>query len=129
MAEGLLRSFAPGLEVYSAGTKPAPSVHPAAIRAMAEIGIDISGNYPKSVDRYLAEPFDLVITVCDNARETCPVFAGRVARRAHIGFEDPAAATGTEEQVLQAFRRVRDQIAERLRKFYVEAMRADKWTD
>ena len=120
MAEGLLRSFDSGLEVHSAGTKPASRVHPGAIQAMAEVGIDIGGNYPKSVDRYLGEPFDFVITVCDHANETCPVFGGRVGRRVHIGFEDPAAAAGTDEQVLQAFRRVRDQIRDRLGRFYRE---------
>ena len=120
MAEGLLRSLDPGLEVHSAGTKPAFRVHPGAIQAMAEAGIDISGNYPKSVDRYLAEPFDFVITVCGNANETCPAFGGRVGRRVHIGFEDPAAVTGTDEQVLQAFRSVRDQIRDSLARFYRE---------
>ena len=120
MAEGLLRSFDSGLEVHSAGTKPASRVHPGAIQAMAEAGIDIGGNYPKSVDRYLGEPFDFVITVCDHANETCPVFGGRVGRRVHIGFEDPAAATGTDEQVLHAFRLVRDQIRDRLGRFYRE---------
>ena len=118
MAEGLMQSFDPGLDVHSAGTRPAERVHPAAVEAMREIGIGISANYPKSVDRYLAEPFDFVITVCDHANETCPVFTGQVRRRVHIGFEDPASAMGSKEDVLAAFRKVRDQIADRLRQFY-----------
>ena len=120
MAEGLMKSLDPSLDVHSAGTAPAPRVHPAAVEAMREIGIDISANYPKSVSGYLGEPFDFVITVCDHANETCPVFTGRVRRRMHIGFEDPAAATGSAEDVLAAFRKVRDHIADRLRQFYRE---------
>ncbi len=115
-----MKSFDPVLEVYSAGTTPAARVHPAAVEAMREIGIDIAANYPKSVDRYLGEPFDFVITVCDHANETCPVFTGQVGCRAHIGFEDPAAATGSPEDLLTAFRTVRDRIASRLRNFYQE---------
>ncbi len=108
MAEGLLRSFDPDLEVYSAGTKPAACVHPAAVEAMAEVGIDIGRSYPKSVDRFLDRQFDFVITVCDSANEVCPVFTGAVGRRVLIGFEDPASATGTGDRVLAAFRRARD---------------------
>ena len=118
MAEGLMKSFDPALDVHSAGTRPAPRVHPAAVEAMREIGIDISANYPKSVEPYLGESFDFVITVCDHANETCPVFTGQVRRRVHIGFEDPASAMGSKEDVLAAFRKVRDQIADRLRQFY-----------
>ena len=120
MAEGLMKSFDPSLDVHSAGTRPAARVHPAAVEAMREMGIDISANYPKSVERYLGEPFAFVITVCDHANETCPVFTGRVRRRVHIGFEDPASATGSEADVLAAFRKVRDQIADRLLEFYRE---------
>jgi arsenate reductase len=120
MAEGLMKSFDPALDVHSAGTRPAARVHPAAVEAMHGIGIDISANYPKSVERYLGEPFDFVITVCDHANETCPVFTGRVRRRMHIGFEDPACAAGSKQDVLAAFCKVRDQIADRLREFYRE---------
>ena len=120
MAEGLMKSLDPTLDVHSAGTAPAPRVHPAAVEAMREIGIDISANYPKSVSGYLGEPFDFVITVCDHANETCPVFTGPVRRRVHIGFEDPAAAKGSEAEILAAFRKVRDQIAARLHRFYAE---------
>ena len=118
MAEGFLRSFDAGLEVHSAGTRPAERLHPAAVRAMAEVGIDIGTARPKSVGQFLGQRFDFVITVCDHANQTCPVFTGEVRRRVHISFEDPAAVSGTEEEVLAAFRRVRDEIGERLRRFY-----------
>lgn len=110
MAEGILRSLNPRLEVSSAGTLPAPRVHPLAVRVMKEIGVDISTAVPKSVDRCMGEAYDAVITVCDHARETCPVFTGRVGLRLHQGFDDPALFHGTDEEVLQEFRRVRDQI-------------------
>jgi arsenate reductase len=125
MAEGLMKSFDPALDVHSAGTAPAPRVHPAAIEAMREIGVDISAGYPKSVSRYLGEPFDFVITVCDHANETCPIFTGPVRRRVHIGFEDPAAAVGSAEDVLAAFRKVRGEIADRLREYYLEEIAGD----
>jgi len=118
MAEGLLRSFDAELEVYSAGTRPAERVHPAAVRAMAEADIDIDAARPKSVEQFLGQRFDFVITVCDHANQTCPVFTGEVRRRVHIGFDDPAAVRGTDEEVLAAFRRVRDEIGARLRRFY-----------
>ena len=120
MAEGFLRSFDAGLKVFSAGTDPSSQVHPFAVKVMKEAGIDISGKKPVSVDKYIAEAFDYVITVCDDARESCPVFTGKVGHRLHIGFEDPAKATGTEEQVLAVFRRVRDEIHDRFNKFYNE---------
>lgn len=110
MAEGVLKSIDPSITVCSAGTNPAPQVHPKAIQVMAELGIDISGYAAKSVDQFLEADFDYVITVCDHARETCPVFAGNVKKRLHIGFEDPAQATGTEEEILAVFRKVRDEI-------------------
>ena len=123
MAEGLLRSLDPELDVHSAGTRPADRVHPGAIQAMAEIGIDISGHMPKNLDRNLSQPFDYVLTVCDNAKDTCPVFTGVVGRRLHMGFEDPAAATGTDGEVLNSFRRIRDQMQNRMRKFYDSEIR------
>jgi arsenate reductase len=110
MAEALLRSMDSTIEVRSAGTHPAERVHPAAVTAMSELGIDIAGARPKSVDQFLDQSFDCVITVCGHANETCPVFRGTVGRRLHIGFDDPAAVAGTEQEVLDAFRRVRDQI-------------------
>jgi len=118
MAEGFLKSFDSELEVYSAGTKPAERVNPKAIQVMQEMGIDISKNYPKDVEKFVNESFDYVITVCDNAKETCPVFTGKVGQQLHIGFEDPAEATGTEEEVLAVFRRVRDEIKEKFWEFY-----------
>ena len=120
MAEGFLKSFDPELDVYSAGTNPSDRVHPLAVRVMQEVDIDISQAYPKNVDQFLDRSFDYVITVCDNARETCPVFLGDVKEQLHIGFEDPAEATGTEAQVLEIFRKVRDEIKLDFHKFYNE---------
>ena len=114
MAEGLLRAMAPDrFEVASAGTE-ATRVHPLAIRAMDELAIDLRSHRSKTLDRFLATPWDYVITVCDSAEERCPVFPGR-ATRVHWSFEDPSAAAGSEEERLAIFRRVRDAIAARLR--------------
>ena len=123
MAAGFLRSFDRHLDVHSAGTHPAKSVSRRAITVMAELGIDISPSVPASVDRYLGQSFDWVITVCDNARESCPAFRGTVGRRLHIGFDDPAEATGTEEHILAEFRRVRDEIQARFREFSSTTLR------
>lgn len=122
MAEGFLKSLGPAWEVLSAGTNPAARVHPKAIEVMKEVGIDLSGAYPKSVDQFVYQSFDHVITVCDHAKETCPVFTGKVKHRLHIGFDDPAEATGTEEEVLSAFRRVRDEIREQFHQFYLHRL-------
>jgi arsenate reductase (thioredoxin) len=122
MAQGFLRAHGGDrFAVFSAGTE-ATSVRPEAIRAMAEVGIDISGYESKTVDRYLGEQFDWVITVCDQARETCPVFPG-ANQTAHWAFDDPAAARGDDEERLAVFRRVRDEIAGRIRKFALAAAR------
>ena len=123
MAEGFLRSFDPRLEIYSAGTYPAPYVSTRAIAVMKDVGIDISTHSPKSVDQFLSLPFDYVITVCDNAKEHCPVFSGKVKHRLHIGFDDPAGAVGTDEEVMAEFRRVRDEIREEFRRFYSETLK------
>lgn len=123
MAEGFLKSFDSKLEVYSAGTKPAERVHPKAVEVMKEVGIDLSGNRPKMVNQFLEQPFDYVITVCDHAKETCPVFTGKVRHRLHIGFDDPAEATGTEEEIYAVFRRVRDEIRDGFKKFYDEKVK------
>ena len=113
MAEGLLRYLAGNhFEVMSAGTK-ATHVRPLAIRAMNELGIDISGQESKTLDGYLGDAFDYVITVCDDANEACPVFPG-AKRRLHWSFEDPAQATGSEEKRLRVFQSVRDEIRERI---------------
>jgi arsenate reductase len=114
MAEGFLRSFDPEIEVFSAGTEPSNRVHPKAVIVMQELGIDLSEHYPQKVDEYLQEAFDFVITVCGHAKENCPVFQGEVKQHLHIGFEDPAKATGTEEEILEEFRRIRDEIKERM---------------
>src|SRR6478609_2877578 len=114
MAEGLLRHDAGDrFEVESAGTRPG-HVRPEAIAVMKELGIDISGHRSKHVQEFEKESFDLVLTVCDNAKESCPVFPGH-SNRIHEGFEDPAAAKGTEEERLALFRRVRDEIREYLK--------------
>jgi len=118
MAEGFLRSFDPELEVFSAGTKPAGEVHPLAVRVMREEWIDIGGYRPKSVEEFTSRPFDWVVTVCDGAKESCPLFTGEVKHRLHIGFDDPAEAEGSREEVLAVFRRVRDEIREGFRSFY-----------
>jgi len=118
MAEGFLKQFNPQWEIYSAGTKPAEKVNPYAIYVMNEIGIDISSNTPKMVDQFLDQEFDYVITVCDGAKETCPMFTGKVKHRLHIGFEDPAEAMGSEEFILNEFRRIRDQIKNEFYAFY-----------
>lgn len=118
MAEAFLKSFDENLIVYSAGTNPSNQVHPLAVEVMDEIGIDISDGVPENVDQYLDQQFDYVITVCDHARETCPVFSGEVKYQLHIGFEDPAVATGTEEEKLSVFRQVRDEVREEFGKFY-----------
>jgi arsenate reductase (thioredoxin) len=114
MAEGWVNSLLKERwEAHSAGTSPAERAHPLAVRVMAEVGIDISGHVPQHVDRFVREPWDLVVTVCDSAKETCPNFPGRVEKR-HVSFFDPALAEGTEQERLAVFRRVRDEIRERL---------------
>ena len=120
MAEGLLRHYAGDrFEVESAGTKPG-RVRPEAISAMKGLGIDISGHRSKHVDEFQGQLFDYVLTVCDNAKESCPVFPGH-AIRIHNAFEDPAAFQGTEEERLALFRRVRDEIRDYLRTFPTNA--------
>ena len=115
MAEGLLRSLGGDrFEVCSAGTE-ATHVRPLAIRAMAELGIDISGHASKTLDRYLSEHFDKVITVCDDANEACPIFYG-ARERLHWSFPDPSKATGTDEDQLAVYRKVRDAIRMRIEK-------------
>jgi arsenate reductase len=114
MAEGLLRNLGGDqFEAFSAGTE-ATHVRPLAIRAMAELGIDISGQESKTLDRYLEQPFDAVITVCDQANEACPVFFG-ARERLHWSFSDPSKAEGTQEQQLEVYRQVRDAIRARIK--------------
>jgi arsenate reductase len=113
MAEALLRAFGGGrFAAFSAGTE-ATHVRPLAIRAMAELGVDISSQHSKTLDRYLREAFDVVVTVCDQANETCPVFLG-ASQRLHWSFPDPSKAEGTQEQQLVVYREVRDVIRKRI---------------
>jgi arsenate reductase len=120
MAEGLLRHLAPGdFDVVSAGTEP-KGLNPLAVAAMAELGIDISGQGAKSVDAFVDERFDDVITLCDEANEACPVFP-KAGHRLHWGFEDPAKATGPEADRLATFRRVRDEIRATIERYVASA--------
>ena len=123
MAEGYLKSLDDNLEIYSAGTKPAERVNPFAVKAMKEIGIDISKGIPECVEKYVDQSFDFVITVCDNAKETCPIFTGKVKKQLHIGFDDPAEAVGTEDKVMPVYRRIRDEIREQFKKFYYDNLK------
>jgi arsenate reductase len=123
MAEGFLKSFDKNLDVYSAGTNPAEKVNLYAVKAMEEVGIDISNGAAENVDKYLNHSFDYLITVCDNAKETCPVFMGKVSHRLHIGFDDPADAIGTEEEVMPVYRRVRNEIKRDFFEFYEKELK------
>ena len=118
MAEGFLKLFDSELEVFSAGTIPAEKVNPNSVIVMDEVGIDISSQFPQNVDEFVDQSFDYVITVCDNAKEVCPVFSGEVKHQVHLPFDDPADATGTEEDVMLVYRRVRDEIRESFSEFY-----------
>lgn len=120
MAEGFLRSFNKDWQVYSGGTHPASSVNPYAVRVMKEAGIDISHHTTTPVECYMNDAFDYVITVCDNAKESCPVFTGHVKNRLHIGFPDPADATGTDEEILAVYRDIRDEIQRLFYKFFLK---------
>jgi len=120
MGQGFLQSFSKDITVCSAGTNPSTMVSKKAIAVMKEAGIDIRGEKPKHVGIYLHEVWDYVITVCDDANETCPVFQGKVRHRVHMPFEDPSFFKGSEEQTINEFRRIRDQIKETLFRFYKE---------
>jgi arsenate reductase (thioredoxin) len=120
MAHGFLQSFDKSLTVCSAGTEPAKQVNQTAVKVMKEVGIDISHHTPKMVDQYLNDEWDYVITVCDHANETCPVFSGKVINRIHIGFKDPSLTSGTEEYILNEFRRIRDEIKKTFYSFYTQ---------
>jgi arsenate reductase len=123
MAQGFLQSFNNDITVCSAGTEPAPVINEKAVAVMMEAGIDISNHKPESVEKYAGEDWDYVITVCDDARETCPVFTGGVKRRLHIGFEDPSKVSGTDEFIMSEFRRIRDQIREEFLRFNEEIVK------
>lgn len=119
MVHGFLQSFDTKIEVHSAGTFPAATINSTAVKVMAEAGIDISNHYPKNADIYINDDWDYVITVCDEANETCPLFTGKVKKRFHMGFEDPSKTEGTEEYVLNNYRKVRDQIKNKFYDFYI----------
>ena len=123
MAAGFLKSFDPRLDVDSAGTQPASRINPHAVQAMKEVGVDISTGVPKSVRLFVSQSFDYVITVCDDADKNCPNFSGKVGKRVHIGFIDPALATGTEEHIMSVFRQVRDEIKEKFADYYQKEIR------
>jgi len=120
MAEAWLQSFDPSLEVFSAGVHPEKHISHYAIKVMKEAGIDISNKFTKDVSQFTGGSFDYVITVCDTAEKACPVFAGKVQHRLHMAFEDPALADGSEEKVMEVYRKVRDQIREGFRGFYLK---------
>ena len=126
MAHGFLQSFDPTIKVCSAGTEASGKLNPGAVTAMKESGIDISHHTSDSVDLYLADEWDFVITVCGGANESCPTFSGNVKHRLHIGFDDPSHAVGTEEFVKSEFRRVRDEIREKFWKLYLEQIKPQK---
>jgi len=125
MAQGFLQSFDKNIMVCSAGTEPANKVNSKAIAVMKEAGIDISSHIPKNVDQYINEEWDYVITVCDDANETCPAFIGKVKHRLHMGFEDPSKVTGSEEFKWREFRRVRDLIKEKFYEFYIKNIKSE----
>ncbi len=120
MAHGFLQSFDKSLTICSAGTTASGSLNEKAVTVMKEIGIDISHHTSDSVEKYLNEEWDYVISVCDNAKETCPTFIGKVKEKIHIGFEDPSNAKGSEEFILSEFRRIRDEIKIAFYSFYTQ---------
>lgn len=120
MAHGFLQSFDSKLSVYSAGTKASGKLNPKAVEVMKDVGIDISHHTSDSVNKYLNDEWDYVITVCGGAKETCPIFLGKVKHQLHIGFDDPSDAEGTPEFIQSEFIRVRDQIKEAFYNFYLK---------
>ncbi|MFN8240320.1 MAG: arsenate reductase ArsC [Bacteroidales bacterium] len=123
MAHGFLKSYDRRIEVFSAGTQPARMVNEKAVSVMKELGIDISNHNPEPVDKYLGHKWDFVITVCDDANETCPVFIGNVTNRLHIGFEDPSKATGSDDYIWNEFRRIRDEIDKKFHELYLNQIK------
>jgi arsenate reductase (thioredoxin) len=123
MAHGFMESFDSSLTVRSAGTEASGKLNQNAVKAMKEIGIDINHHTSDSVDKYLDEEWDYVITVCGGANENCPAFLGKVKKRLHIGFDDPTYATGTDEFIWSEYIRVRDEIKDAFYKFYMEEIK------
>lgn len=128
MAEAYLQSLDSTMVVRSAGTNPCNVINPYAVRVMAEDGFDLSTHTTQNVTDYLPEPWDYVITVCENARETCPHFMGTVGQQLHIGFDDPAEAIGTDEEIMAIFRKIRDQIKAEIKSFYLFHIKQDHET-
>jgi len=124
MAHGFLQSFDPDITVRSAGTEASGKLNPKAVAVMKEAGIDISHHTSDSVDLYLGEEWDYVITVCGGANEACPAFIGKVKHRLHMGFDDPSHAVGTDEFIRSEFIRVRDEIKTGFLKFYIEQIKS-----
>ena len=120
MAHGFLQSFDKSLTVCSAGTQASGKLNEKAVAVMKEVGVDISHHTSDSVEKYLNEEWDYVITVCGGANESCPAFLGKVKNRLHIGFDDPSHATGSDDYIWSEFRRVRDEIKEGFYNFYIE---------
>jgi arsenate reductase len=118
MAQGFLKSFDQDLEIVSAGTKPELKVNPFAIQVMKESFIDISDHVPTAVETYLNDDFDFVVTVCEHSNSACPTFTGKIKNHLHIGFDDPADATGTDQEKLSVYRQTRDNIKNEFFKFY-----------
>lgn len=123
MAHGFLKSFDNKLNVFSAGTKPAEKVNPFAVKVMDEIGIDLTHHTTKSVNLYIDHVWDYVVTVCNGANESCPVFNGKVKNRLHIGFDDPSEAIGSTQFVIYEFRRIRDEIKSRFYNLYITELK------
>ncbi|MDX1285980.1 MAG: arsenate reductase ArsC [Draconibacterium sp.] len=124
MAHGFLQSFDDRLKVYSGGTEASGKLSSRAVKVMGEIGIDISNHTSDSVNKYLDEEWDYVITVCGGANENCPAFFGKVKKRLHIGFDDPSHAVGTDEFIMSEFYRVRDEIKAAFGKLYKEEIKS-----
>ena len=120
MAHGFLQSFNSAIQVESAGTEASGKLNQKAVQVMSEIGIDISQHTSDSVEKYLKDEWDYVITVCGGANENCPAFLGKVKDRIHIGFDDPSHAVGTDEFIMSEFYRVRDEIKDAFYSFYIE---------
>jgi len=118
MAEGFLKALDSTLVIFSAGTKPAKRVHSNAIKVMKELHVDISKNKPKSIEQFIDESFDYIITVCGGAKETCPASIGKMKNNIHIGFDDPDELKGTDKEILTEFRRIRNEILVDFFSFY-----------
>lgn len=125
IAQGLMQSFDGNIEVHSAGTFPATEVNTLAIKVMSEAGIDISRQYPKPVDIYLNDEWDYVITVCDDANESCPVFPGKVKHRLHFSYVDPSFLQGSQEFIMSEFRRLRNNMKDVLYELYLQKIKPE----